>query len=216
MKAAQAQGEAMKAAMGRFEAAAMKAAQAQGEAMKAAMGRFETAATMAARRFAAAMGCSTAVDRLGESPAAIRVALRSARRADVKADRSVAESHRIAFRRAKAVRLAADCCFHCRVRFYGQANCGRCPWNAVAASRRAQPVCNRACAMGARSVRLKCVWATASSIHRFVPASPARHESARHGPARHEPVRHALEASLTPRPRGSESRRLRQPGFGAL
>jgi hypothetical protein len=51
-KVVPAQAAAMKAATGRFEAAAMKAAPAQAAAMKAATGRFEAAAMRAARHFA--------------------------------------------------------------------------------------------------------------------------------------------------------------------
>jgi len=128
--------EAMKAdparATGRFEGAAMTAARYFASANCRATG----AAMTAARRFASANCRATAGDQLGESRAGApnREALRAARFAGAEADRNVAERHRIAYRCAKVIHRAADCRFHCRVRWRVRTSCGLCPWNAAAAS----------------------------------------------------------------------------------
>jgi hypothetical protein len=202
------------AATGRFEGEATMAAPARGEATKAAMGRWGEA-TMAARRFAAARERATVPGRACASPAAarIRVADRCDRFWAAKADRSVAEDHRI----VKAIQRAEDC----RYRYLDQVNCALSPLNAGEARAFAPPVCNRACAMAARSGHSICGAESACSNHRFVPASPDRYGLFRPGPGRHDPGRHGsvhreLEASrLSARPRVDDPGRRRQQEFCA-
>ncbi|HZF38536.1 MAG TPA: hypothetical protein VE715_06920 [Blastocatellia bacterium] len=163
-----------------------------------ATGRFEAAAMMDARRFAA-VSCRATADQAGGSLAAVSchvtanragaslddplicVALRAARRSDDLADRDVAGRHRIAFRRAKAVRYAAA-----RRRFLWPAQsrvhvgyglslltlltllAPLALWDVGAGRRHAQPVCNRACARAVRHDRLESAWALTGSDRRLV------------------------------------------------